>query len=97
MYILISLEEESDFDDIYEPLVEDQQQDNLDDEELIKVKYQMKKPKMFPSPIAGVQTPGIYRKSLKSMLALVKEKLEKILKVTLPSLISSSCLLLKLS
>ena len=46
MYILISLEEESDFDDIYEPLVEDQQQDNLDDEELIKVKYQMKKPKI---------------------------------------------------
>ena len=34
MYILISLEEESDFDDIYEPLVEDQQQDNLDDEEI---------------------------------------------------------------
>lgn len=49
MSILISLEEESDFDDIYESLVDDQVINNKTTSmmrKLIKVKYQMKKPKI---------------------------------------------------
>ena len=97
MCILISPEEESDFDDIYEPLVEDQQQDNLDDEEIDQGEMSNEETQDVPISTSWSSNARDFRKSLKFMLSLVKEKLEKILKVSLLSLKSSSCLLLKLS